>query len=58
MESIWNVRCLVCGCRYEDEEPGHHCKHCFADGTYLRVLTVQHPASRPPIPVALAEMIA
>lgn len=56
MESIWHVRCLACGCRYEDVRPGHHCKNCFADGTYLRVLTVTHPATRPAPP--LSEMLA
>ena len=49
MESIWKMRCLVCGCRYEVERPGHHCKNCYADGNYLRVLTVTHPSTiRPP----------
>lgn len=31
---------MVCGCRYQDQGARHHCRNCFADANYLRVLGV------------------
>lgn len=48
MHSIYQLHCMNCGCRYREDRSRHHCRNCFADANYLRVLGVAHPLDLAP----------